>query len=146
MAWQIDPFIRVTTGGYMRGRFVLTDNGYPQYYFVLKAVNNETILSSGIYASKADALLDIAFIQTNCHLDERYEHKVSAHGSHYFVLKKHDGEVVGTSQLYTSIFFREIGLSMVQLSGRTSNIIDISNSFEKPDSFQPSPLLVAQSN
>lgn len=123
----------------MRGWFVLTDNGYPQYYFVLKAINDETILSSGIYASKTAALHGIAFIQANCHLDEHYEHRVSARGSHYFVLKGNDGEIVGTSQLYTSTFSREIGLSMVKLSGHTATIIDVADDFQEPDSFQLIP-------
>jgi uncharacterized protein YegP (UPF0339 family) len=126
-------------GGEMSGWFVLTDNGYRQYYFVLKAVHGETILSSGIYESKPAALDGINTIQTLCRQEKFYEHRISARGSLYFVLKDNHEQIIGTSQLYSSIFAKEIGLSMVKLNGHTPTIIDIAGDFQNPDSFVVSP-------
>jgi uncharacterized protein YegP (UPF0339 family) len=124
----------------MSGWFVLTDNGYPQYYFVLKAVNGETILSSGIYESKNEALHGIGTIRTHCHLEQYYENRVSARGSLYFVMKDGNEKIIGTSQLYSSIFARDIGLSMVKLNGLTHTIIDIADDFLNPDSLAAEPI------
>jgi uncharacterized protein YegP (UPF0339 family) len=124
----------------MSGWFVLTDNGYPQYYFVLKAVNGETILSSGIYESKKDALHGISVIRAHCHLEQHYENRVSARGSLYFVMKDGNEQIIGTSQLYSSIFSRDIGLSMVKLNGHTSTIIDIADDFLNPEFLVAAPI------
>jgi uncharacterized protein YegP (UPF0339 family) len=124
----------------MSGWFVLTDNGYPQYYFVLKAVNGETILSSGIYESKQAALHGISAIRTHCHLEQCYENRISARGSLYFVMKDGNEQIIGTSQLYSSIFSRDIGLSMVKLNGHTPTIIDIADDFLNPEFLVAAPI------
>lgn len=124
----------------MSGWFVLTDNGYPQYYFVLKAINGETILSSGIYESKQAALQGICAIRAHCHLEQSYENRLTARGSLYFVMKDSNEKIIGTSQLYSCIFSRDIGLSMVKLNGHTHTIIDIADDFLNPESLVAAPI------
>jgi uncharacterized protein YegP (UPF0339 family) len=116
----------------MAGWFVLTDTGDPQYFFVLKAINGETILSSGIYKSMSAALQGISIVQACCRLDQCYENRVSARGSLYFVLKNGHGQIIGTSQLYASIFAQDIGRSMVKLSGHTPVIFNMADDFQSP--------------
>lgn len=108
----------------MSGYFVLNKNNHFQFHFVLKAGNHETILSSEIYNSKNAAQNGIASVQTNSQIDERYEKRTSAKGEPYFVLKASNGQVIGVSQMYSSISARDGGIASVKLNGSTITIVD----------------------
>ncbi|HEL7611514.1 YegP family protein [Stenotrophomonas maltophilia] len=56
----------------MAARYVLSRSG-TQYRFVLKAGNNEIILTSELYASKQGALTGIASVKANSPDDSRVE-------------------------------------------------------------------------
>lgn len=93
----------------MAGHFSLTKSG-TQFKFVLKAGNNEPILSSERYASKQSAENGIAAVKANAGTDARYERKTSKDDKPYFVLKAGNGEVIGTSELYSSSSAAEKGV------------------------------------
>ena len=59
----------------MAARYVLTKTSNDQYRFVLKAGNNETLLTSETYTAKAGALTGIDSVKTNAPNDARYERK-----------------------------------------------------------------------
>ena len=61
-----------------------------QFYWNLKAGNNEKILTSQMYESKAGALTGIASCHTNSPDDTKFERLTGAGGS-YFVLKAANG-------------------------------------------------------
>jgi len=100
----------------MAGYFLLTKSG-TEFKFVLKAGNHETILTSERYASKAGALNGIASVKTNSSNDSSYERKHSKDDQAYFVLRAVNGEVIGTSELYSSTSAAQKGIESCKANG-----------------------------
>lgn len=98
----------------MAGKFVLSKGASGKFHFVLKAGNGETILTSEHYEAKASAENGIASVKDNAPKDERYERKASKNGSPMFNLKASNGQVIGTSETYSSESARESGIASVK--------------------------------
>lgn len=110
----------------MPGHYVIKkSNAVQPYHFVLRADNNQVILTSENYASKQGAQTGIASCQVNSPHDSRYERKKSTAVQPYsFVLKAANGEAIGRSESYTTETSREIGISSVKANGSTKDIRD----------------------
>ena len=106
----------------MAGWFEVATNDEGEFNFVLKAGNNEVILRSQQYASKASALAGIASIQANSSIDERYERLAAKDKRPYFNLKAANGQVIGTSQMYASAGSRDAGIESVKVNGVSEDI------------------------
>ena|SRR4249920_3329734 len=98
------------------GYFLLTKSGN-QFKFALKAGNHETILSSELYAAKSSAVNGIASVKTNSSKDASYERKTSKDDKPYFVLKAANGEIIGTSEMYSSTSAAEKGIESCKANG-----------------------------
>lgn len=111
---------------YAEGYFVLIKNKKldQPYHWVLKAPNHEVILKSENYASKHGALNGIESTQKNCPLDKNYDRLEANDGSTYFNLKAGNGEIIGTSEMYSSEQMRDHGIEAVKNYGITSYIKD----------------------
>lgn len=109
----------------MAGWYELSKSNDDQFRFVLKAGNAETILTSEVYKTRDSAENGIASVQTNSPLAERYECKVASNGKPYFNLKAGNHQIIGSSQMYTTEFSRESGLSSVKTNGPTMTIKDL---------------------
>lgn len=107
----------------MAARYVLSRSG-DQYHFVLKAGNGETILNSERYTSKAGALNGIESVRENSPLDARYVRKNATNGSPMFNLKAANGEIIGTSETYSSEYAREAGITSVKANGPIATLDD----------------------
>ncbi|RRH90532.1 DUF1508 domain-containing protein [Variovorax beijingensis] len=108
----------------MAGWFELNKSANAQYYFVLKAGNGESVLSSEQYAAKNSAENGIASVQANCTAEDRYEKKTASNGKLFFNLKAANHQVIGTSQMYGSEQTRETGIASVKTNGTTKTIKD----------------------
>lgn len=106
----------------MAGIFEISKSVGGKYGFVLKAVNGQVILTGEQYESKAGAEKGIASVQANSAIAEHYEKKVATDGRPYFNLKAGNHEVIGTSQLYSSVASRDEGIASVQAHGSTTVI------------------------
>ena len=100
----------------MTGYFELKQAAGSQFIFNLKAANHHVILTSQRYASKAGAEGGIASVQKNASSDERFQRKTAKDNSPYFVLVATNGEVVGTSEMYSSVQAMEQGIASVKAS------------------------------
>jgi len=80
----------------------------------LKAPNGEIILMSGLYHSKEGAEVGVASVKENASDDEQYERKCAFNGQFYFALKAKNGELIGTSEFYTTAESREKGIASVK--------------------------------
>jgi uncharacterized protein YegP (UPF0339 family) len=107
----------------MAARYILSRSGV-QFRFVLKAGNNETILTSELYSTKQSALNGIDSVRLNSPLDARYERKNASNGSPMFNLKAANGERIGTSETYSSAPAREGGIQSVKSNGPTALVDD----------------------
>lgn len=97
----------------MSAHFHLKPSG-TQYMFNLKGGNGEIVLTSERYTSKQGAERGIESVKTNAPTDARYERKVATNNQPYFVLKAGNGEVIGTSEQYSSNTARDNGITWVK--------------------------------
>ena len=108
----------------MAGKFELKTAANGNFHFNLKAGNGQIILSSEMYDSKAAAENGIASVKTNAPIDERYERKVAKNGEPMFNLKASNGQVIGTSETYSSTTARDNGIASVKANAPTATTED----------------------
>ena len=108
------------------GYFELKNAATGTFMFNLKAANHEVILTSQIYKGKKSAEEGIASVQDNSTHDARYDRKTSKAGEPYFVLKAGNGEIIGNSEMYSSISAMEGGVESVKANGHSKSIKDLS--------------------
>jgi uncharacterized protein YegP (UPF0339 family) len=108
----------------MAGKFVLSKGATGKFHFVLKAGNGETILTSEHYEAKVSAEKGIASVKENAPNDERYERKTAKSGSPMFNLKAANGQVIGTSETYSSESARDNGIASVKTNAPAATTED----------------------
>ena len=108
------------------GKFVITlrKNGDPQ--FVLKAANGRVILASQGYKSKKSCLEGVESVKKNGAIEERFERLVAKNGQPYFNLKSSNGQVIGTSEMYSSAAAMEKGIESVKKNAADADVEDLS--------------------
>ena len=110
----------------MAGKFEIKKSSDEQFYFVLKAGNGETILRSERYTTKSNAKNGIASVKTNAPIDSRYDRKTSTNNQFYFNLKASNGEIIGTSEMYTTSSSRDNGIESVKRHAPDASTVDLS--------------------
>lgn len=106
----------------MASAFVLTKN--TQYHFNLRANNNEIILTSERYETKIGALNGIDSVRTNAPNTGRYVKKTASNGSPFFVLTATNGEIIGTSEMYSTTAARDNGIAAVMKTAPAAPLED----------------------
>jgi uncharacterized protein YegP (UPF0339 family) len=105
------------------GRFVLSQK--PKgYRFVLQAGNYEPILSSELYESKAAAQKGIESVRKNSQRAAAFETKTAKNGQFHFVLKATNGQIIGTSELYTTEAGSKKGIEAVKKNGDSTRVVE----------------------
>jgi len=94
--------------------FELKNKEGANYHFTLKAKNGQVILSSEVYNSKAAAENGITSVKKNAAEDGRYERKTAKNGKFFFNLKAGNGQIIGSSQMYSSESGMENGINSVK--------------------------------
>jgi uncharacterized protein len=108
----------------MAARFVIKNSSDGQFMFVLKAGNNEVILTSELYTQKQSAEDGIASVRANAPDDARFDQRTSKAGEPYFVLKASNGEIIGTSEMYSSTSSMKKGIASVKKNSQFTPIDD----------------------
>ena len=108
----------------MAGKFVMakTNNGY--LVVNLKAGNGEVILTSEFYKAKASALTGIESARKNALEDTQFERRTSKADEPFFVLKAGNGEVLGRSEMYSSVAAMENGIASVMKNAPDAALVD----------------------
>jgi len=109
----------------MAGKFELKKSSDGQFFFHLMAENGEIILISERYKAKSGADNGMKSVKTNAPNDSRYDRKASANGKLYFVLKASNGEIIGTSEMYSSEAARDNGIASVKANAPDAAIEDL---------------------
>lgn len=107
-------------------KFVIFKASNDKYYFHLKAGNGEKILASQGYIYKSSCKDGIASVKDNARYDSQYEKRTSVSNQYYFVLKAGNGEIIGTSEMYTSSSSRDSGIEVVKREAPNADVEDIS--------------------
>ncbi len=108
----------------MAGKFELYEDKAGEYRFRLKAGNGEIILASEGYKQKASALNGIESVRKNSAIDDRFERKETTSGKPRFNLKASNGQVIGTSESYSSASARDNGIASVQKNAPDASLDD----------------------
>ena len=98
----------------MAGKFEITQSKSGKFMFNLKAGNGQVILTSQTYESKASALDGVESCKKNSALDARFDRATSKADEPYFNLKASNGQVIGHSEMYSSVVAMENGIKSVQ--------------------------------
>ncbi|MDY0310363.1 MAG: YegP family protein [Castellaniella sp.] len=107
----------------MSGDYILKRSG-EQFMFNLRAGNHQVILSSQRYASKASAQQGIESVRKSAADDARYRRLTAKNGSFYFNLVAANGEIIGSSEMYTTEAARDKGVESVKTNGPTAVVKD----------------------
>jgi len=108
----------------MTAQYILHKSKNDQFYFVLTADNNQTILKSEMYTAKASAQNGAESVRTNCTDDANFERLTSANGQFYFNLRAANHQVIGTSEMYTTKAACENGIQAVMKVGPAAPLSD----------------------
>lgn len=107
------------------GKFeVYTDKG-GKFRFRLKAGNGQTILASQGYASKSGCENGIESVRKNCTDDSCYERLEAKNGDPYFNLKSTNGQVIGSSEQYSSTSAMENGIASVRKNAPDASVEEV---------------------
>lgn len=108
----------------MAGKFECYKDKAGEFRFRLKAGNGENILSSEGYKSKSSCTNGIESVQKNCGDAKCYEKKTTDSGKFRFNLKSTNGQVIGTSQSYTSESGRDNGIESIARAAVGASVDD----------------------
>ena len=98
----------------MAGKFEITTRKNGDFQFNLKASNGQVILTSQGYKTKKACLNGVDSVRKNATNDDRFELKESSSGQPFFTLKAANGQVIGSSQMYSSTSSRANGIASVK--------------------------------
>lgn len=107
----------------MTGKYILRNSKAGKFSFKLVDDNEQILMTSEIYESKAAALNGIESCQKNGISEARFERKLSIANEPYFVLKATNGQIIGKSQIYSSAATMENELALVKANA-ASAVVD----------------------
>ena len=97
------------------------------YFFNLISTNDEIILKSEMYTTKQNCINGIDSVKKNSKEDSNYIKLIAANSKYYFNLKSADnGQVIGTSNLYTYEFDRNNAVEDVKRDAPNAKTEDLS--------------------
>jgi uncharacterized protein YegP (UPF0339 family) len=108
----------------MAAAYVLKRSTDQQFYFYLRADNNEVILVSETYRTKQGAENGIASCRVNSPIDARYKRWKSSDNKYFFTLVAGNGETIGTSETYQTQQGMENGITACKRHGPSAPTID----------------------
>ena len=100
----------------MAAKYKILTGSDSLYYFHLQGDNNEKLLQSEGYTTKANAKNGIASVRVHSPTDANYV-RLNSGGSIWFRLKATNGETLGRSETYSSETARETGIAAVKKHG-----------------------------
>ena len=106
------------------GKFEIRKTKSGQYKFDLKASNGQVVLSSETYKSKASCKKGIHSVMNNASEDKRFDRKTAKNGSPYFNMKARNGQIIGTSEMYSNASGMENGIASVKKNAANASIDD----------------------
>lgn len=95
-------------------KFEIYKDKREEFRFRLKAGNGKTILVSEGYKTKTNCINGIESVRINSQCDSNFETLESKNGYVYFNLKAVNGQVIGTSEMYSSIRGMKNGIALVK--------------------------------
>src|SRR5690606_8148359 len=108
----------------LMGKFEINEDKGGKYRFNLKASNGQVILSSQGYTTKSACENGIESVRTNSQKEGSFERLEASNGSPYFNLKATNGQVIGSSEMYSSSSAMENGIASVKTNAPEAKVVD----------------------
>lgn len=96
-----------------------------EFRFRLKAKNGQNILASEGYTQKSNCVNGIESVKKNSQNESNFELKQSSSGKWMFNLKASNGQVIGTSQMYTDQSGAKNGIQSVMTNAPDAEIKEV---------------------
>ena len=109
----------------MAGTFEIKMSSDNQFMFNLKATDGEIILTSELYTRKENAEKGIEAVKFTARNRAWFEERTSTDGKPCFVLKAASGEILGTSELYSSEAARDSGIASVMEHAPDAQVLEL---------------------
>jgi hypothetical protein len=109
----------------MNGYYQLKKNAAGKYMFDLKAANHEVILTSESYETKQAAETGIASVRKNGLNASAFDKKLSSGGQPYFTLMASNGQIIGTSEMYSSEAARDNGIAAAMSNCTSEKVVEV---------------------
>ncbi|MDG1571926.1 YegP family protein [Robiginitalea sp. M366] len=106
------------------GKFEIKTDNSGKFRFNLKAGNGQVILSSQGYSTKSACENGIESVRKNSQNDNMFERKTASNGSPFFNLKASNGQVIGSSEMYSSTSAMENGIASVKKNAPDAGVND----------------------
>lgn len=106
------------------GKYQITATADSQYRWVLKAANGEILITSETYTNFQMCLKGLRSSKESIDLTN-FAKELSTAGTHYFNQTAGNGEVLGTSEMYSSATARDSGIAGVMKTAPTAVIQDL---------------------
>ena len=97
----------------MAGKFEISSRSNGEFQFNLKAGNGQVILSSEGYSSLPACQMGVESVRMHASDPAHFECNTAKDGSPYFNLKAGNGQVIGKSEMYSSMSARDNGIESV---------------------------------
>ena len=94
------------------------------FSFIFVNEEGKTIVKSENYAQKASAINGIESVKKNCQDDSKYEMKVSSNNKAFFNIKSTNGQIVGTSALFSNEEERTAAIAELKANSADAKIIE----------------------
>ena len=107
------------------GKFEIKKDKSGQFRFNLKANNGQIVLNSEAYKTKAACENGIESVKKNSKSDKMFDRKKAKNGKPYFSLKASNGQVIGSSQMYSSASSMAKGIASVKKNAPKARVVDI---------------------
>lgn len=108
------------------GKFEIYKDKKEEFRFRLKAGNGQVILASEGYSSKSSCKNGVESVKENALKNDRYSRLESKKGDPYFTLKASNGQVIGTSEMYTTTSAMENGIASVKSNAPKATVEEVS--------------------
>lgn len=108
----------------MAGKFEIYNDKTGEFRFRLKAGIGETILVSEGYKRRSSAASGVESVRKNSRIETRFERKATSSGKPMFNLRASNGQVIGTSETYSSDSAHDSGIASVMKTARDARLDD----------------------
>lgn len=110
----------------MHSKFDIFTGKNRQFYFHFKSSNGDIILASEAYTTKESCKNAVEAVKKYAIEDKFYDKKVTCNDKYMFNLKAASGEVIGSSQIYSSIEARQKDIDSLKRGVPAAIIHDLS--------------------
>lgn len=106
------------------GKYLIKNTSNGQYRWTFHSNNGENIMTSETYTTKQACRDGITSSKMNVR-DENFDRKMSYSNELYFNQRANNWQVLGTSEMYSSVYNREHAIAVVKAQAPTAEVIDI---------------------